>query len=163
MVFATLAGDITKLGIIWLTPDTIRFRIAGIQECEALYVGNPTWYHTKNDVAGSASHLQLLGDQLLSVVNNFVDREAKESAMAIGVPPLVIVVKLLTAKLLGALLCLIGLGVCWFKAKKEIFWFVANYVFANDILGGVLIGGGLIFFSLIRSLLRREFGFRFVS
>jgi hypothetical protein len=145
-VFATLADDVTRFGIIASTSDTIRFRKAGMPGCEALYVGNPTWYHTRKDVAGSASHLQLLGDQLLSLVNNFVDREAKESAIAIGVAPLVVVVKLRTAKLTGTLLCLIGLGICWFKAKKRMLWFIAKYVFANVILGGCLIGGGVLLF-----------------
>jgi hypothetical protein len=145
-VFATLADDITKLGIIGSTSDTVRFGKAGMPGCEALYVGNPTWYHTRKDVAVSASHLQLLGDQLLSVVNSFINGEAKESAIAIGVAPLVFVVKLRTAKLTGCLLCLIGLGVCWFRANKRMLWFIAKYVIANIILGGCLIGGGIILF-----------------
>jgi len=108
-VFATFADDVTQLGLISSSSDAVVFRDLKIAGAEVLYVGNPTRYHTINDTMITPNHLQLLGDQLYAVINNYDYTAEKTQAGAIGIYPLVIFMKRSVANIIE--FCCLGVAV----------------------------------------------------
>jgi len=108
-IFATFADDVTQLGLISSSSDAVVFRDLNIAGAEVLYVGNPTRYHTMNDSMLKSSHLQLLGDQLYTVINSFDYSDEKVQAGAIGIYPLVMFMKRQTANIID--FCCLGVAV----------------------------------------------------
>ena len=111
LIFATIADDVTQLGLISSTSDTVRFRENGLPGAELLFIGNPTKYHTKFDEIGSKNHLHLLGNSLYDFINNFDAQSInpRDDMIAIGYSPFVIAVSKKFLKVFSKSLVIIAL------------------------------------------------------
>jgi len=107
MPVATMINDLIKLGIISSTSDSVIYKDHGIAGAEALFMGNPTKYHTKLDSIGPAKHIQYLGNALESLVYSFDGTVKSHDSVAIGLSPFVIHMST-TAKTIFAIIVSIG-------------------------------------------------------
>jgi len=89
MIIATLIDDVIDAGIVSSTSDSVVYRKKEIPGVEALYIGNPTMYHTRGDSIGPAEHLQLLGNAMIKLIYNIDPKAKQEKMTAIGVSPFV--------------------------------------------------------------------------
>jgi len=89
VIVATMIDDLIKIGIVSSSSDSANFKAAGYSGAEALFIGNPTKYHTPKDSIGSPDHLQLLGDALYNFIYEYNISAKDLPASSIGVSPFV--------------------------------------------------------------------------
>ena len=90
MPVAMMINDLLKLGIITSSSDSVIYKGHGIPGAEAIFMGNPTMYHTKLDSIGPPEHIQYLGNALESLIYSFNGKAKSYDSVAIGISPLVI-------------------------------------------------------------------------